>query len=65
MMLFIIIAVAVCCLLILWLSKSFGIMPPNKFGVKVVLGKPSEKTLASDWYFALWPFVKVVKITRN
>lgn len=51
-------------LTILYLSKSFGIMPPEKFGVRVVLGKPG-KTVNSDWYFALWPFVKVVKITKQ
>ncbi|MFH0956060.1 MAG: SPFH domain-containing protein [Candidatus Falkowbacteria bacterium] len=65
MIIFTVIIVAVVGLASLFVFKSFGIMPPDKFGVKVMLGKPGKQVVKSDWYFAPWPVVKVVKITKK
>lgn len=51
-------------LVTLYLLMCLTIMEPNEFGVKVVLGKPGDK-LTSGWYFAWWPFVKIIKITKK
>ncbi|MEI6596781.1 MAG: SPFH domain-containing protein [bacterium] len=51
-------------LVALYLLMCLTIVDPNEFGVKVVLGKPGDE-LQSGWYFAWWPFVKVIKITKK
>jgi len=45
-------------------SKSFGTIQPDEIGIKVVLGKPGE-IKKSGWFFALWPFVKMKRITKE
>lgn len=49
---------------IFYLIMSFGKMPADKFGVKIFLGKPKEAVL-SGWYFALWLFYEVPRITKK
>ena len=48
----------------LFLWKSFGVIQPNQKGLKVTLGTPAEEESAG-WYFALWPFQRMVKITKE
>jgi len=65
MIIFTITVITAICLAALFLFKSFGVIPHNKFGAKIVLGKPKNKSMESGWYFAPWPFIKVVKITKE